>query len=68
MQFEICALPGGGKLELYLRSPDPAMPNALRRPLVLVVPGGGYEHVSAREAGLLYTSDAADDEDRVELG
>ena len=50
MQFEMCALPGGGKLELYLRSPDPAMPNALRRPLVLVVPGGGYEHVSAREA------------------
>ena len=41
MQFEMCALPGGGKLELYLRSPDPAMPNALRRPLVLVVPGGG---------------------------
>ena len=50
MQFEMCALPGGGKLELYLRSPAPAMPNALRRPLVLVVPGGGYEHVSAREA------------------
>ena len=50
MQFEMCALPGGGKLELYLRSPDPAMPNALRCPLVLVVPGGGYEHVSAREA------------------
>ena len=50
MQFEMCALPGGGKLELYLRSPDPAMPNALRRPLVLVVPGGGYEHISAREA------------------
>ena len=49
MQFEMCALPGGGKLELYLRSPDPAMPNALRRPLVLVVPGGGYNHVSPRE-------------------
>ena len=41
MQFEMCALPGGGKLELYLRSPDPAMPNALRRPLVLVVPAVG---------------------------
>ena len=50
MQFEMCALPGGGKLELYLRSPAQDMPNALRRPLVLVVPGGGYEHVSAREA------------------
>ena len=49
MQFEMCALPGGGKLELYLRSPAPAMPNALRRPLVLVVPGGGYNHVSPRE-------------------
>ena len=27
-----------------------AMPNALRRPVVVVVPGGGYNHVSAREA------------------
>ena len=26
------------------------MPNALRRPVVVVVPGGGYNHVSAREA------------------
>ena len=50
MQFETHELPGGGKLELYLRTPAPAMPNALCRPLVLVVPGGGYEHVSAREA------------------
>ena len=50
MQFETCALPGGGKLDIYLRTPAPAMSDALRRPLVLVVPGGGYNHVSAREA------------------
>lgn len=50
MQFETYPLPGGGELDVYLRTPAPAMPSALRRPLVLVVPGGGYEHVSAREA------------------
>lgn len=50
MQFKTYPLPGGGELDVYLRTPAPAMPNALRRPLVLVVPGGGYEHVSAREA------------------
>lgn len=50
MQFKTYPLPGGGGLDVYLRTPAPAMPNALRRPLVLVVPGGGYEHVSAREA------------------
>ena len=50
MQFKTYPLPGGGELDVYLRTPATAMPNALRRPLVLVVPGGGYEHVSAREA------------------
>ena len=50
MQFKTYPLLGGGELDVYLRTPAPAMPNALRRPLVLVVPGGGYEHVSAREA------------------
>ena len=49
MQFKTYPLPGGGELDVYLRTPAPAMPNALRRPLVLVVPGGGYNHVSPRE-------------------
>ena len=42
-------LTGGGKLMLYLRDAVEKMPNAMERPLVLVVPGGGYTHVSARE-------------------
>ncbi len=42
--------PGGGSLTVYLRDAAQAMPNALRRPVVVVVPGGGYNHVSAREA------------------
>ena len=49
MQFKTYPLPGGGELDVYLRTPATAMPNALRRPLVLVVPGGGYSHLSARE-------------------
>ena len=40
----------GAALTVYLREADEAMPLAATRPLVLVVPGGGYEHVSAREA------------------
>ena len=40
----------GAVLTVYLRQPAEAMPLAATRPLVLVVPGGGYEHVSAREA------------------
>lgn len=50
MEVKTCLLPEGGTLEVYLRTPAPAMPNGLLRPLVLVIPGGGYEHVSAREA------------------
>ena len=50
MRLEQCPLPGGGSLTVYLRDAAPAMPNALRRPVVVVVPGGGYNHVSAREA------------------
>ena len=49
MQFISLPLPGGGSLAVMLRTPAAAMPNALRRPLVLVVPGGGYNHVSPRE-------------------
>lgn len=50
MRLEQCSLPGGGSLTVYLRDAAQAMPNALRRPVVVVVPGGGYNHVSAREA------------------
>ncbi|MGN0708341.1 MAG: alpha/beta hydrolase [Faecalibacterium sp.] len=46
-QLELC---GGAHLAVYLRDAVDTMPAALRRPLVLVVPGGGYTHVSAREA------------------
>ena len=42
-------LSGGGTLTVYLRASCERMPNAVERPLVLVVPGGGYTHVSARE-------------------
>ena len=50
MRLEQCPLPGGGSLTVYLRDAAQAMPNALRRPVVVGVPGGGYNHVSAREA------------------
>ena len=42
MRLEQCPLPGGGSLTVYLRDAAQAMPNALRRPVVVVVPGGGY--------------------------
>ena len=43
------SLTGGGTLKVSLRDSCDRMPNAIDRPLVLVVPGGGYTHVSARE-------------------
>lgn len=49
MKLEQLALPGGGQLTVYLRQPSEKMPDVLCRPLVLVVPGGGYNHVSPRE-------------------
>ena len=49
MQLEQLDLPGGGLLMVYLRDCVETMPQAMERPLVLVVPGGGYSHVSARE-------------------
>ena len=49
MQLEQLELTGGGTLTLYLRESVEAMPHFRQRPLVLVVPGGGYTHVSARE-------------------
>ena len=42
-------LAGGGVLTVSLRASLDAMPAVKQRPLVLVVPGGGYSHVSARE-------------------
>lgn len=49
MELKQLELTGGAKLTVYLRTPSEAMPSALVRPLVLVVPGGGYNHVSPRE-------------------
>ena len=49
MQLRQLDLTGGGTLTVYLRQSTDRMPNAIDRPLVLVVPGGGYTHVSARE-------------------
>ena len=49
MQLEQLELPGGGLLTVYLRDCVETMPLAMERPLVLVVPGGGYSHLSARE-------------------
>ena len=42
-------LEGGGTLTVCLRASLDAMPAVKQRPLVLVVPGGGYNHVSPRE-------------------
>lgn len=49
MQLKTLALSGGGVLNVYLREAAPAMPDAVLRPMVVVVPGGGYNHVSPRE-------------------
>ncbi len=49
MQLKQLELTGGGTLTVYLRDSTDRMPNVIDRPLVLVVPGGGYVHVSARE-------------------
>ena len=49
MQLKQLDLPGGGLLTVYLRDCVETMPQAMERPLVLVVPGGGYTHLSARE-------------------
>lgn len=41
---------GAAELTVYLWEPAAVMPLTATRPLVLVVPGGGYEHVSQRES------------------
>lgn len=43
-------LPGGARLTGYLRDATEPMPAYNVRPAVLVIPGGGYEHCSARES------------------
>lgn len=50
MQFEHIDLQSGATLDLYLRSAADEMPNAITRPLVIVIPGGGYAYTSPREA------------------
>lgn len=50
MQIRQLELMGGASLVVYLRDAVQAMPAAMERPLVVVVPGGGYNHVSPREA------------------
>ena len=42
MQLKQLELEGGGTLTVYLRDSCERMPKAIDRPLVLVVPGGGY--------------------------
>lgn len=42
-------LPSGAKLTGYLRDATEVMPAYNTRPAVLILPGGGYEHCSARE-------------------
>ena len=49
MQLEQLELTGGGTLTLYLRESVEAMPHFRQRPLVLVVPGGGYTHVCQQQ-------------------
>lgn len=40
MRVEQLPLCGGGTLAVYLREASARMPNALRRPMVIVVPAG----------------------------
>lgn len=49
MQLKRLELTGGGTLTVCLRDCCERMPSVAERPLVLVVPGGGYARVSARE-------------------
>lgn len=48
MKIETLAI-HSASLTVYLRDAEEVMPMAQARPLVLVVPGGGYSHVSPRE-------------------
>lgn len=50
MEFHQIALCGGGQLACCLRTASDSMAQVRRRPAVVVIPGGGYNHVSDREA------------------
>ena len=41
---------GRVNLTAYIQQPSPEMPNRAVRPAVIVLPGGGYDHLSSREA------------------
>ena len=41
---------GRVNLTAYIQQPSPEMPNRTVRPAVIVLPGGGYDHLSPREA------------------
>lgn len=49
MQVYTCRLPGCARLIGYLRDETESMPAYNIRPVVLIFPGGGYEHCSVRE-------------------
>ncbi len=38
------------KIEFFLQDYSPKMPNSVKRGLVIICPGGGYEHLSVRES------------------
>lgn len=50
MRYERLQLTGGGGLDVCLRESLEAMTSVKKRPMVIVVPGGGYSYVSPREA------------------
>lgn len=50
MKIQTIFLCGGGQLIGYLRTPSESMPLTKRRPAVVVIPGGGYNHLSDRES------------------
>jgi acetyl esterase/lipase len=50
MKTKEISLQQGGVLRCYLRTASDRMPMTQTRPAVVVIPGGGYNHGSAREA------------------
>lgn len=50
MELYTYTLPSGAVLTGYLREMTESMPDYNVRPAVMILPGGGYEHCSARES------------------
>lgn len=50
MDYKMIEMGGQAKLHCWLHEDSPEMPQMARRPAVLVLPGGGYEFTSDREA------------------